>query len=118
MDYSDSKQEEYPFPDESHLDLVDAAQHEEVVEEIQALVSRVAKAGLSRPWLDSLKAMVSKNTDVFHVGFSPGPPAQFTPVTIELVPEANPVRSHFRNYTQELRYSFCQRLSRHYSNAT
>lgn len=103
VDYFESKEEEDPFPDESLLDPIDVAQQDEVMKEIQAMLSRASEEGLQGELLTRLKTLVLKNTDVFRVGFSSGPPAQFKPMKIELVPNAKPVRVRLRNYTQEQR---------------
>lgn len=82
MEYLESKQEEDPLADESLLYPVDAAQHDKLVEEIQGMVSRAADASIHGPSSERRKAMVLNNTDVLRVGFSSGPPDQFTPLKI------------------------------------
>lgn len=49
VDYFESKEEEDQFPDEPILDPGDAAQHDEVVSEIQAKIARAADGGLEGP---------------------------------------------------------------------
>lgn len=98
--YFESKEEEDPFPDESFLDPVDAAQHNEIILEIESMISRAEDAGLRVTLIKLLREIVAKNTDVFHVGLPSRPTAKFKPLKIELQPDAKPVWVCLWNYTQ------------------
>jgi hypothetical protein len=103
INYYDVRQEEDPFPDSSLLDPMDSAQQDDIKEAADDMINQAIDNGLPLQHQPALRKTVLDHMDIFRKTFSSGPPAKVSPLKIDLLPHASPVRVRLRKYSQEQR---------------
>jgi hypothetical protein len=85
------------------LQLPTAQDDDDVTKALDAIIEKSSDQGLGGAGLATLKALVFEFADIWRLSLCPGPPAKLPPLTINLQPDAIPVRVKLRRYPQEQR---------------
>lgn len=109
VNYFDVHNQPDPFPDSSLLDPVDSDQHDAIVDAVEKMVTNANDNGFPDERMPELPAVVNDHIDIFRTSFSPGPPADFPALKIELQGDAKPFR---------VRLLICSQTQRSFLNKT
>ena len=111
VDYRSNNMNNDPFLDDATL-TNPAEDENQLSDAISDLVQRAIDNGFPKDKKRLLNKLVNDHKDIFCLGISASPPANFTPLRIDLEPEAKPIKVRLRNYSEAQR-SFLKQFVSH-----